>query len=136
MSQASKTDDISLTRVALSAFLVSIERSSRAQKVIMEKGLHLMRETAKRTMDHKSVQEALAKGLESLCSGDMQLSLQEGQKWSTMLLQWVFRETSSDAIRSSAIKILSRICKVYGPSSVPISQVCTNFSRLVSYYTF
>lgn len=122
ISQASKTNDISLTQVALSAFLVSIERCPGAQRVVMEKGLHLMRETAKRTMDHTSVQEALAKGLESLCSGDMRLSLEEGQKWSSVLLSWVFRETSSDAIRSSAITILSRICEDYGPSSIPISQ--------------
>nr|KAJ0188903.1 hypothetical protein LSAT_V11C900484130 [Lactuca sativa] len=112
VSQASKADDISLTRVALSAFLLSLERCPGAQRVVMEKGLHLMRETAKRTMNHKSVQESLAKGLESLCSGDMRLSLEEGQKW----------ETSSDAIRSSAITILSRICEDYGPSSIPISQ--------------
>ncbi|XP_071733264.1 uncharacterized protein [Rutidosis leptorrhynchoides] len=122
ISQASKTNDISLTRVALSAFLVSIERSPRAQRVVMEKGLHLMRETAKRTMDHTSVQESLAKGLETLCSGDIRLSLEEGQKWSCVLLPWVFKETSSDAIRSSAITILSRICEDYGPSSIPISQ--------------
>nr|KAJ0207107.1 hypothetical protein LSAT_V11C500240230 [Lactuca sativa] len=100
VSQASKADDISLTR-----------RCPGAQRVVMEKCLHLMRETAKRTMNHKSVQESLAKGLESLCSGDMRLSLEEGQK-----------ETSSDAIRSSAITILSRICEDYGPSSIPISQ--------------
>ncbi|GJX77246.1 armadillo-like helical domain-containing protein [Tanacetum coccineum] len=122
VSQASKMDDISLTLVALSAFLLSIERSPLAQKAVMEKGLHLLRETAKRTMDHKSVQEALVKGLESLCSGDLHMSLEEGQKWSSILLPWVFRETSSYAIRSSAIKILSRICDDYGPSSVPISQ--------------
>nr|KAJ0201357.1 hypothetical protein LSAT_V11C600310040 [Lactuca sativa] len=122
VSQASKADDISLTRVALSAFLLSLERCPGAQRVVMEKGLHLMRETAKRTMNHKSVQESLAKGLESLCSGDMRLSLEEGQKWSCILLPWVFREISSDAIRSSAITILSRICEDYGPSSIPISQ--------------
>ncbi|CAI9267011.1 unnamed protein product [Lactuca saligna] len=122
VSQASKADDISLTRVALSAFLLSLERCPGAQRVVMEKGLHLMRETAKRTMNHKSVQESLAKGMESLCSGDMRLSLEEGQKWSCILLPWVFRETSSDAIRSSAITILSRICEDYGPSSIPISQ--------------
>ncbi|XP_052622332.1 uncharacterized protein LOC111918433 [Lactuca sativa] len=59
VSQASKADDISLTRVALSAFLLSLERCPGAQRVVMEKGLHLMRETAKRTMNHKSVQESL-----------------------------------------------------------------------------
>ncbi|KAI3737082.1 hypothetical protein L2E82_27077 [Cichorium intybus] len=122
VSQASKADDISLTQVALSAFLLSIERCPDARRVVMEKGLHLMRETAKRTMNHNSVQESLAKGLESLCSGDMRLSLEEGQKWSCILLPWVFRETSSDAIRSHSITILSRICDDYGPSSIPISQ--------------
>ncbi|KAI7736444.1 hypothetical protein M8C21_011839 [Ambrosia artemisiifolia] len=120
--QASKTNDISLTRVALTAFLSSIERSPQARRVVIEKGLDLMRETAKRTIDHNSVQESLAKGLELLCSEDMHLSLEEGQKWSGILLPWVFRENSSDAIRSSAITILSRICEDYGPSSIPISQ--------------
>nr|KAJ0191224.1 hypothetical protein LSAT_V11C800402790 [Lactuca sativa] len=55
VSQASKADDISLTRVALSAFLLSLERCPGAQRVVMEKGLHLMRETAKRTMNHKII---------------------------------------------------------------------------------
>ncbi|KAD6119040.1 hypothetical protein E3N88_10311 [Mikania micrantha] len=122
VSQASKTNDISLTRVALAAFLSSIERSPLARKVVVEKGLDLMRETAKRTMDHNSVQESLAKGLESLCSEGMCLSLEEGKKWSCILLHWVFREDSSNAIRSSAINILSRICDNYGPSFIPISQ--------------
>ncbi|KAM0007943.1 putative armadillo-like helical, alpha/Beta hydrolase [Helianthus debilis subsp. tardiflorus] len=122
VAQASKTSDISLTRVALTAFLSSIERSPQARTVVMEKGLDLMRETAKRTIDHNSVQESLAKGLELLCSGDVRLSYSEGQKWSGILLPWVIREDSSDSIRSSAITILSRICEDYGPSSVPISQ--------------
>ncbi|KAK1427396.1 hypothetical protein QVD17_16080 [Tagetes erecta] len=122
VSQASKANDISLTHVALTAFLSSIERSPQAQRVVMEKGLDLMRETAKRTMDHNSVQESLAKGLELLCSRDLRLSLEEGQKWSGILLPWVFRENPSDIIRSSAITILSRICDDYGPSSIPISQ--------------
>nr|XP_043636922.1 uncharacterized protein LOC122607913 [Erigeron canadensis] len=122
VSQASKSSDISLTLVALSAFLLSLERCPRAQRVVMEKGLGLMRDSAKRTMRHTAVQESLAKGLESLCSGDMHLSLEEGKKWSSILLSWVFRETSSDALTSSAINILSRICEDYGPSSIPISQ--------------
>ncbi|XP_076882551.1 uncharacterized protein LOC143531035 isoform X2 [Bidens hawaiensis] len=122
VSQASKTNDISLTRVALTAFLSSIERSPLARRVVMEKGLDLMRETAKRAIDHNSVQESLAKGLELVCSGDMRLSLVEGRKWSCILLPWVFWENSSDVIRSSAVTILSRICEDYGPSSIPISQ--------------
>ncbi|XP_059633209.1 uncharacterized protein LOC132275987 isoform X2 [Cornus florida] len=122
VSQASKTEDIPLTQVALSAFLVSIERCPVAKKVIMEKGLNLMRETAKRMTKHKNVQEALAKALESLSTGDMHLSFEESQKWSGILLHWIFGKFSSDAIRSSAIKILSRILEDHGPSSIPISQ--------------
>ncbi|KAI3777416.1 hypothetical protein L1987_47216 [Smallanthus sonchifolius] len=122
VSQASKSDDVPLTRMALSAFLLSLERCPGAQKAVMEKSLYLMRETAKRMKNHKSVQEALAKGLESLCTGSMHLSLDEGQKWSRILLLWVFGNTSSDATRSSAIKILSRVLEDYASSSIPISQ--------------
>ncbi|KAM0060716.1 putative armadillo-like helical, alpha/Beta hydrolase [Helianthus debilis subsp. tardiflorus] len=122
MSQASKSDDVPLTRVALSAFLLSIERCPGAQKAVMDKSLHLMRETAKRMKKHESVQEALAKGLESLCTGNMHLSLEEGHKWSSILLLWVFGNTSSDATRSSAIRVLSRVLEDYAPSSIPISQ--------------
>ncbi|KAI3522115.1 hypothetical protein L1887_11594 [Cichorium endivia] len=122
VSQASKSDDVPLTRVALSAFLLSIERCPGAQKKVMEKSLYLMRETAKRMKKHESVQEALAKGLESLCTGNIHLSLDEGQKWSSILLRWVFGDSSSDATRSSGIKILSHVLEDYSPSSIPISQ--------------
>ncbi|XP_057470207.1 uncharacterized protein LOC130759118 isoform X2 [Actinidia eriantha] len=122
VSQASKSEDIPLAKVALSAFLVSIERSSAAKKVVVEKGLHLMRETAKHSTKHMPVQEALAKALESLSTGDMHMSLEESQKWSGVLVPWVFGNSSSDILQSSAIKILSRILEDYGPSSIPISQ--------------
>ncbi|KAL6318321.1 hypothetical protein AAG906_039413 [Vitis piasezkii] len=101
VSQASKTEDISLAQVALSAFLLSVEKSVGAQKVVMEKGLHLMRETAKSTTKHKHVQEALAKALELLCTGKMHLSFEESQM---------------------CHKILSCILEDYGPSALPVSQ--------------
>ncbi|KAJ9674481.1 hypothetical protein PVL29_023814 [Vitis rotundifolia] len=88
----------------------------------MEKGLHLMRETAKSTTKHKHVQEALAKALELLCTGKMHLSFEESQMWSGILLPWVFGKSSSDTIRSSATKILSCILEDYGPSALPVSQ--------------
>ncbi|KAF5955721.1 hypothetical protein HYC85_008577 [Camellia sinensis] len=122
VSQASKSEDIPLSQIALSAFLVSIERSPAAQKVVVEKGLHLMREIAKYATKHKPVQEALAKVLESLFTGDMHMSLEESQKWSGVLLSWVFGNLSSDTMRSSATTILSQIFEDYGPSSIPISQ--------------
>ncbi|KAM4129543.1 hypothetical protein ACJW30_01G031700 [Castanea mollissima] len=122
ISQASKNEDISLALVALSAFQVSVERSPEAKKIVMEKGLHLMRDTAKRLTKHKHVQDALAKALELICTGDMHLSLKESQKWSGILLPWIYGKNSSDTVRSSAKKILYHILEDYGPSSVPISQ--------------
>ncbi|KAJ0024502.1 hypothetical protein Pint_08834 [Pistacia integerrima] len=80
VSQACKNEDIPLALVALSGFLVSIDRSPVAQKVVMEKGLQLMRDTAKCTLKHKEVQEALAKALKLLSTGDMHLSLEETRK--------------------------------------------------------
>ncbi|KAL5714236.1 hypothetical protein ACHQM5_016225 [Ranunculus cassubicifolius] len=122
--QASKNDDIPLARMALSAFLVSVERCSAARKTVMDKGLHLMRDIAKQTGKHKHVQEMLAKALELLCTGDAHLSLEESQKWCAILLPWVCGKSpsSTDAIRLSATTILSCILEDYGPSSIPISQ--------------
>ncbi|KAF7817516.1 Protein SERAC1 isoform A [Senna tora] len=122
ISQACKHEDISLAQVALSAFLLSVERSPRAKNIVMEKGLNSMRDIAKQTRKHNQVQEAVAKALELLCTNDMHLSLEESQKWSGILLPWVVGKFSSDDLRSSAIKILSRIFEDYGPSSLPVSQ--------------
>ncbi|KAG4379416.1 hypothetical protein GLYMA_17G244300v4 [Glycine max] len=122
ISQACKHEDISLAQVALSAFLLSVERSPGVQKVVMEKGLNPMRDIAKQMTKHKQVQEPMAKALELLCTGELHLSLEESQKWSGILLPWVFGTFSSDTIRSSAIKILSRILEDYGPTCVPLSQ--------------
>ncbi|KAL0545647.1 hypothetical protein IC582_015537 [Cucumis melo] len=122
VSHASKNDDIPLAQAALCAFLASVERFPEAQKKIMERGLHLMRDAAVRTQKHGEVQESLAKALELLSTGWMHLSAEESQRWSAILLQWVFGKFSSESLRSSATKILSCILEDYGPSSIPISQ--------------
>ncbi|XP_054791050.1 uncharacterized protein LOC129296480 isoform X2 [Prosopis cineraria] len=122
ISQACKHEDISLAKVALSAFVLSVERFSSAQKIVMEKGLNLMRDISKQTTKHNQMQEAVAKVLELLCTKELHLSLEESQKWSGILLSWVFGKFSSDALRSSAIKILSRIFENHGPTSVSVSQ--------------
>ncbi|XP_020231812.2 uncharacterized protein LOC109812293 isoform X2 [Cajanus cajan] len=122
ISQACKHEDVSLAQVAFSAFLLSVERSPGVQKIVMEEGLNPMRDIAKQMTKHKQVQEAMAKALELLCTGELHLSLEESQKWSGILLPWVFGTFSSDTIRSSAIKILSQILEDYGPTSVPLSQ--------------
>lgn len=108
--------------MALSAFLVSVERSNDAQMVVMEMGLHMMRDIAKQTEKNRDVQEALAKALELMSTRDMHLSLKESEKWSDILLSWVCGKFSSNATRVSATKILSCILEDYGPASIPISQ--------------
>ncbi|KAJ8772860.1 hypothetical protein K2173_028037 [Erythroxylum novogranatense] len=120
--QASKNEDIPLAQVALSPFLLSIERSSKSREVVMKKGLQLMRETAKLTTKYKQVHEALARALELLLDGGMHISLEESQRWSGILLPWVCGKVSSDNIQLSAAKILSCILKDHGPTSIPISQ--------------
>ncbi|XP_031497412.1 uncharacterized protein LOC116262310 isoform X2 [Nymphaea colorata] len=121
-SQASKLEDIPLTNVALSAFLVSLERCQAARTLVMEKGLYLMREVAKYTKKNGQVQESLAKALELLCSGGKCISLEEGQKWSGILLPWVCGKHISESTRLSAIKVLACILEDYGPGSISISQ--------------
>ncbi|KAK9756339.1 hypothetical protein RND81_01G090300 [Saponaria officinalis] len=124
LSQACQTDDIPLAQVALSAFLLSLERCSGTKKVLMEKGLGTMRDTAKQTTKHKDIQEALARALELMCTGDSEihLSLEESLKWSGVLVPWACGQSSSEKTRCSAKKVLSRIFEDFGPCSVPISQ--------------
>ncbi|MQL71468.1 hypothetical protein Taro_003791 [Colocasia esculenta] len=119
---ATKAEDIVLARVALSAFLLSIERSGYAKTMVMDKGLRLMRQTAKQAEKHRHLQEALARAMELLCTGDMHLSFEESQRWAGILFRWIFAETSSDATCLSAKQILSRILEDYGPASIPIFQ--------------
>lgn len=127
---ASKVGDISLAQVALSAFVVSAERSDDAKKAIMGKGLHLMREITKQAERHRNLQELLARVLELLYAGNMHLSVEEAQRWSGTLLRWIFGASASDSLRISATKILSLILEDYGPASIPISQgwltICLN----------
>lgn len=120
--QGCKHEDVSLAQIAFSAFLLSIERSPGVREAVMEKGLNSMRDIAKQTSKHKQVQEPMAKALELLCTRDLRLSLEESQKWSGILLPWVFGTLSSDAIRNSAIKIISQILEDHGATSVPLSQ--------------
>ena len=119
--EASKASDTELARVTLSAFLISIKRSSHAKAMVMERGLHLMRETAKHSEKHQQLQEALSQAMEFLCCGDMHLSYEESFRWSGVLLRWIFSQVSSEVTRLSAQRILSCMLEDYGPSSIVIS---------------
>jgi hypothetical protein len=93
--------------------------------VIRQKGLHLLRSIAKKIENENgqsSMKESLAVALSSLYSGEVPLSLEESQRWSGVLLRWLFDKSVSDTTHRTAVKILSSILDDYGPSSVPISQ--------------
>ncbi|KAI4366418.1 hypothetical protein MLD38_022299 [Melastoma candidum] len=122
ISKASIHEDIPLAQVALSAFLVSVERSLDAQRMVMDKGLHLLRESAKLTSNHTEVQEALARAIELLFTKGTPVCFEESQRWSPILLQWVCAGTSSEVLRSSGSQILSRMLEKFGSSSLPLSQ--------------
>ncbi|GAB2260877.1 hypothetical protein Droror1_Dr00011732 [Drosera rotundifolia] len=122
ISEACKAEHMPMAQVALSAFLLSLERSHRAKKLVMEKGLPTMREAARCTAKHKVVQESLAKALELMCTDDIHLPLEDSEKWSTILIPWACGKVSSEKTRASATKILSCILEEYGPLTVPISQ--------------
>lgn len=120
--QACKSQDIPLAYVALCAFFVSIERSTNAQKVIMEKGLHLMREIAKQTQKDQGIQEVLAKALEVLSTRGTCLSLDESKRWSGILLRWIFGRLSAEGTKSSGTKVIACILEDHGPGTITISQ--------------
>lgn len=128
---ASESEDVSLVQLALSTFLVSVERSDESKKVIREKGLELLRGITKQTEKNINLQKMLVRVLGLLCednhmngSSDTRapLSIEEGQKWSGILIRWIFDRYYPDTMRDTAIRILSRILEDCGPASVPVSQ--------------
>lgn len=119
---AGNNEDLTLAQVAMSAFHVSIKRSTDAKMVIMEKGLHLLRGIAKQSEKHTYLREAIARVLQLLYKGDMHFSLEESQRWYGILLRWIFDQSSTLVTRFYAMEILSFIIEDYGPGSLPISQ--------------
>ncbi|XP_059077492.1 uncharacterized protein LOC131034550 isoform X2 [Cryptomeria japonica] len=120
--QACKAQDIPLVRVALSSFFVTIERSTNAQKVVMDKGLKLIREISKQTQTDQEIQEVLAKAIELLWTTGSPLSLEESKQWSGILLRWVSGRHSVEGTRSSAATVLTQILEEHGPNAIIISQ--------------
>uniref|UniRef100_A0ACD5WSR0 Uncharacterized protein n=1 Tax=Avena sativa TaxID=4498 RepID=A0ACD5WSR0_AVESA len=124
-SQATENGDMSLAQMSLSTFLLSMIRCSESKVVIRQKGLHLLRSIAKKIGNENgqsNMKESLAVALSSLYSGEVPLSLEESQRWSGVLLRWLFDKSVSDTTHLTSVKILSSILEDYGPSSVPISQ--------------
>ncbi|KQK23256.1 hypothetical protein BRADI_1g72280v3 [Brachypodium distachyon] len=122
-SQATENGDMSLAQMSLSTFLLSMIRCNESKFVIRQKGLHLLRSIAKKIENgQSSMKESLAVALSSLYSGEVPLSLEEAQRWSGILLRWLFDKSVSDTTHLTSVKILSSILEDYGPASVPISQ--------------
>ncbi|VAH86889.1 unnamed protein product [Triticum turgidum subsp. durum] len=124
-SQATENGDMSLAQMSLSTFLLSMIRCNESKFVIRQKGVHLLRSIAKKIEKENSqsgMKESLAVALSSLYSGEVPLSLEEAQRWSGILLRWLFDKSVSGTTHLTSVKILSSMLDDYGPSSVPISQ--------------
>ncbi|KAF0911254.1 hypothetical protein E2562_008014 [Oryza meyeriana var. granulata] len=124
-SQAAENGDMSLAQMSLSTFLLSMIRCNESKFVIRQKGLHLLRSIAKKIENENAqsrMKESLAVALSLLYAGEVPLSLEETQRWSGILLRWLFDKSVSEITNVTAVKILSCILEDYGPASVPISQ--------------
>ncbi|KAL6649354.1 hypothetical protein ACP70R_013578 [Stipagrostis hirtigluma subsp. patula] len=124
-SQATENDDMPLGQLSLSTFLLSMMRCNESKFVIRQKGLHPLRSIAKKIQNQNgqnSMKESIAVALSLLYAGEVPLSLEESQRWSGILLRWLFDKSVSDKTHLTAVKILSCILDDYGPASVPISQ--------------
>jgi protein SERAC1 len=126
-SQATENDDMPLGQLSLSTFLLSMMRCNESKFVIRQKGLHPLRSIAKKIEKQNgqnNMKESIVIALGLLYSGEVPLSLEECQRWSGILLRWLFDKSVSDKTHLTAVKILSSILEDYGPASVPISQGC------------
>ncbi|KAL6867252.1 hypothetical protein ACP4OV_015276 [Aristida adscensionis] len=124
-SQATENNDMPLGQLSLSTFLLSMIRCNESKFVIRQKGLHPLRSIAKKIENQNglnSMKESIAVALSLLYAGEVPLSLEESQRWSGILLRWLFDKSVSDKTHLTAVKILSCILEDYGPASVPISQ--------------
>ncbi|KAF8776108.1 hypothetical protein HU200_003792 [Digitaria exilis] len=124
-SQATENNDMPLGQLSLSTFLLSMTRCNESKFVIRQKGLHPLRSIAKKIENQNgqsSMKESIASALSLLYAGEVPLSFEESQRWSGILLRWLFDKSVSDKTHLTAVKILSCILEDYGPASVPISQ--------------
>ncbi|XP_020104461.1 uncharacterized protein LOC109721320 isoform X2 [Ananas comosus] len=119
---ASRSEDSPLAQLALSTILVSIERCNESKVVVREKGLDLMREISKLMEKQKDLQELISRVLDLLYTKDSPLSLEECQRWSGIVLRWIFGQFQSETTQLTAMRILSRILEDNGPAAIPISQ--------------
>lgn len=84
--------------------------------------LPVLRELAKKTERDESVQGALAHSLDVLTSTGSGLSIDEGKKWSPILLRWVCINKPESVARACGCRVLNRVVDSLGQVGIPISQ--------------
>lgn len=82
----------------------------------------MLRELAKLTERDESVQGALAQSLDVLTSSGSGLSVDEGKRWSPILLRWVCIHSPESLARSCGCRVLNRVVNSLGQVGIPISQ--------------
>lgn len=82
----------------------------------------MLRELTKQTESDESVQGAVAQSLDVLTASGSGLSLDEGKKWSPILLRWVCSQKPDCLSRSCGCRILDRVVNNLGQGGIPISQ--------------
>jgi hypothetical protein len=88
----------------------------------MDEGLPMLRELSKLTERDESVQGALAQSLDVLTSLGPGLSVDEGKRWSPILLRWVCIHSPESLARSCGCRVLNRVVNSLGQVGIPISQ--------------
>ncbi|KAG0587590.1 hypothetical protein KC19_2G175600 [Ceratodon purpureus] len=121
-AQATTYKDMQLASLALTSFASCISQSQSARTLVMDEGLPMLRELAKLTERDESVQGALAQSLDVLTSSGSGLSVDEGKRWSPILLRWVCIHSPESLARSCGCRVLNRVVNSLGQVGIPISQ--------------
>lgn len=121
-SQASKAEDAQLSFVALDSFYTCVKKSAQAREIVAKNSVVMLRDIAKQTSQFVSLQKVIAEILEILCFRTAGVSIEEGKKWSSILLFWLFNRTLQNSTHLIASRVLAHMLEELGPSGVPLSQ--------------
>eukprot|EP00250_Pteridium_aquilinum_P020076 c24692_g1_i1 orf=82-3981(+) len=121
--QASKVEDAQLSLVALDSFYSCIRKSAQARERVSKNCLLVLRDISKQTFRNVSLQKVIAEILEILSFRGAGLSVEEGKKWSSILLYWLFNRSLEDSTHLIASRVLAHLLDELGPGGIPLSQV-------------
>ncbi|KAI5056672.1 hypothetical protein GOP47_0028490 [Adiantum capillus-veneris] len=120
--QASMVEDIQLSLTALHSFYACIRKNDQARELAAKNSLKFLRDIAKQTAQSEKLQKAISEVLELLSIRGSGLSSEEGKKWSSILLGWLFNSKLDDSARLTASKILAHVLDELGPTGISLSQ--------------